>query len=412
MFTYPTKEANHPRAIGQLSVPPMGLPINYPSLVWPINYPPPVWPINYPTLAWPPRREGIGLALRPLTFVWPANISHGSTLNHITNRVVLPWPLYAPNLPAFWLDMMQTDSLDSAVVRATVRSHEQDKDDTTNHKSDSAVVKATVRSHEQAKSNGRYHNHDWIRSVLSEQIVQQNIVTDVKVTEDMITVYISPVISSTYVRPDCQNPTTINRYDSDTITVQGLGIGDKAVRYVVDMVRLRYINDDMIFKVFTVPVKGMRSDLKVTDEVVEMSMYFIIDRNLSLRIAAEILNDLYRVETSSSALDRWKIKEAEALPSIGQLIQQLNAKKAITQLHLDEYKAKGTKSWELCIKDEHGRLIFSIAPGERDTWHIKVILRWFRILGLKIEVFYCDFWLSYPPAIRAIYPKAEIQFDF
>jgi hypothetical protein len=30
-----------------------------------------------------------------------------------------------------------------------------------------------------------------------------------------------------------------------------------------------------------------------------------------------MLHDLYQVETSSSALDRWKAAEAEALPSIG-----------------------------------------------------------------------------------------------
>jgi len=125
-----------------------------------------------------------------------------------------------------------------------------------------------------------------------------------------------------------------------------------------------------------------------------------------------MLNDLYQVETSSSALDRWKAAEAEALPSIGRLIQRLNEKLPITVLHLDEYKATGTKSWELVLRDEHGRLLFSIRLKKRDEWHIKVILRWLRLLGLQIKVFYVDFWLAYPMAIRAIYPQAEIQFDF
>jgi transposase len=39
-------------------------------------------------------------------------------------------------------------------------------------------------------------------------------------------------------------------------------------------------------------------------------------------------------------------------------------------------------------------------------------LRWFRILGLRIAVFYVDFWLAYPLAIKAIYPDAVIQYDF
>jgi transposase len=81
-------------------------------------------------------------------------------------------------------------------------------------------------------------------------------------------------------------------------------------------------------------------------------------------------------------------------------------------LHLDEYKATGTKSWELAIRDEHGRLLFSVRLKKRDTWHIQAILRWLRILGLRITVVYVDFWHAYPPAIKAIYPKAVIQYDF
>lgn len=81
-------------------------------------------------------------------------------------------------------------------------------------------------------------------------------------------------------------------------------------------------------------------------------------------------------------------------------------------MHLDEYKASGTKSWELAIRDEHGRLLFSMRLKKRDQWHIQVILRWLRMLGLHSQVFYVDFWLAYPPAIHAIYPEAHIQYDF
>lgn len=79
---------------------------------------------------------------------------------------------------------------------------------------------------------------------------------------------------------------------------------------------------------------------------------------------------------------------------------------------MDEYKATGTKSWELAIRDEHGRLLFSVRLKKRDTHHIQVILRWLRLLGLQIKRFYVDFWLAYPPAIKAVYPDADIQYDF
>jgi len=87
-------------------------------------------------------------------------------------------------------------------------------------------------------------------------------------------------------------------------------------------------------------------------------------------------------------------------------------KKKITTLHLDEYKATGTNSWELMIRDEHGRLLFSLRLKRRDSRQIQVILRWFRLLGLEIKLVYVDFWIAYPLAIRAVYPGAEIQYDF
>jgi len=251
-----------------------------------------------------------------------------------------------------------------------------------------------------------------ITELLTEKAVQENIATGIQVTDARIVVNLEPRIAARYVRPDCQEPVAVHRYDHETITVQGLGIQGKALRYVVKTVRLAYFNDAGKLVTFNAPLPGIRTDLLVTDEVVDKALYLTVDRNISLPIAAEMLHDLYQVETSSSALDRWKAAEAEALPSIGRLIQRLNEKLPITALHLDEYKATGTKSWELVLRDEHGRLLFSIRLKKRDEWHIKVILRWLRLLGLQIKVFYVDFWLAYPVAIRAIYPQAEIQFDF
>ena len=251
-----------------------------------------------------------------------------------------------------------------------------------------------------------------IRSFLSERAAQENTITGVEVTETTITVNLEAKVELTYDRPDCQETVVAWHYDSETVTVQGLGIQGKALRYQVTKSRLGYLNDAGEFKTFTAPVPGVRSGLLVTDEVIDKFLYFNVDRNLSLAESVQMLQDVYGVQTSVSALERWKIGEAEALPSVGQLIKMLNEKKKITALHLDEYKATGTKSWELAVRDEHGRLLFSIRLKRRDAWHIKAILRWFRMLGLEIKFFYVDFWLAYPPAIKAIYPEADIQYDF
>ena len=119
----------------------------------------------------------------------------------------------------------------------------------------------------------------------------------------------------------------VHLHDSETISVQGLGIQGRAVRYTVKMQRVAYVNDGGTFFTFTVPLSGIRTDLLVTDEVVERAMYFLIDRNQSLPATVELLRELYQVETSSSALERWKTGEAEQLPSVGKIIQRLNEKK-------------------------------------------------------------------------------------
>lgn len=82
-------------------------------------------------------------------------------------------------------------------------------------------------------------------------------------------------------------------------------------------------------------------------------------------------------------------------------------------MHLDEYKAKGTRSWELIVRDEHGRLLFSFRLKARSGRQIQAVLRWLRIWGVRdITTCYVDFFAAYPSAIRAVYPQAQIQYDF
>jgi hypothetical protein len=248
--------------------------------------------------------------------------------------------------------------------------------------------------------------------LLTERAVRENIVRDIEVTDTTITVTLTPKLQSYYERPDCQSAVSVSYHDDDTLLVQGLGIQGKALRYQVRSIRAGYLNDAGKFCTFMIPIPGIRTNLLVTDEVIDKMLYLNIDCNHSFPMTVQMLRDLYGISTSVSARERWKNSEADSLPSVGQLIQQLNAKKPITTLPLDEYKATGTKNWELAIRDEHGRLLFSIRLKQRDAWHIKAILRWFRILGLDISLIYVDFWLASPSALKAIYPNADLQYDF
>lgn len=165
-----------------------------------------------------------------------------------------------------------------------------------------------------------------ISTLLTEKATQANTIVDVEVTATTILIRLKPNLAPVYQRPDCRLPVAAAYHDSEVLTVQGLGVQGKALRYEVKSIRLGYLNDAGTFTTFTVPIPGVRTDLLVTDEVVDKALYLHVDRNLSLPVTAAMLCDLYQVETSSSALDRWKAREAQALPAIGQLIQRLNQK--------------------------------------------------------------------------------------
>lgn len=168
---------------------------------------------------------------------------------------------------------------------------------------------------------------EWIKLLISEQAVQANTVNRVTIEERSIQIELSSAMAAEYERADCEKPVTVKVHDREAVTVQGLGVQGKALRYQVKRTRVAYVNDAGEFVTFTLPIKGMRMDILVSDEVLERALYLNVDRNLSLQTTAEMLFELYQVETSDSALDRWKQCEAEALPSVGQLIQQLQQKK-------------------------------------------------------------------------------------
>ncbi len=166
-----------------------------------------------------------------------------------------------------------------------------------------------------------------IKSLLTERAAQENMITGYQVTDRAITIHLKPRVAKVYERPDCREPVVVERHDSEILTIQGLGLQGKALRYQVQSIRLGYLNDEGKFSTFSVPLPGIRTDVLVTDEVIDKMLYLNVDRNLPLPVVVEMLHDLYQVETSTSALDRWKSSEAAALPSVGQLIQQLNEKK-------------------------------------------------------------------------------------
>jgi len=121
---------------------------------------------------------------------------------------------------------------------------------------------------------------------------------------------------------------------------------------------------------------------------------------------------LFQVEVSRSALARWVKEVADSLPSRDEMVKLLNAQQPITQGHFDEIFPLGTSRCVLVLKDEHGRLIATEEIPKRDAEHVKPFLERVQRLGLKITTFYIDHCQAYLNAITAVYPQAEIQYDY
>jgi hypothetical protein len=252
-----------------------------------------------------------------------------------------------------------------------------------------------------------------IQIPFSNEIIRNNVITKVNQTKSGICIYVEPQIQETYERSDCKEPVRVKPYHrSRWVLARGLGIPGQAVNYRVRRVRCRYVNDAGEVKTFTLDVAGVNTKLKMTDELVDKVLYFLIDRNESLAAAVQLLRDIYGVKSSIPALHRVKQSQAEKLPGQGELIRLLHHQQPITDLHIDEYKAKGTRGWELVIRDQHGRLVLSLYLKKRSGRKLKAVLRWLRMLGIEVKVCYVDFWAAYASAIRAIYPQAKIQYDY
>jgi transposase-like protein len=121
---------------------------------------------------------------------------------------------------------------------------------------------------------------------------------------------------------------------------------------------------------------------------------------------------LFRVTVSKSAIARWVDEIADQLPSADEMVKILNQQKEITQGHLDELFPLGTTACVLVLKDEHGRLIACQEVENRDEAHVTPFLERLQGLGLRIKTFYIDHCQADVKAITAVYPEANIQFDY
>ena len=163
---------------------------------------------------------------------------------------------------------------------------------------------------------------------------------------------------------------------------------------------------------FTPEVAGLSTQRKVSDVHMRLGVFLCISVGLGARKASWLMRLLFQVTISKSALDRWVDEVADSLPAADEMVKLLQQQKPITQGHRDEILPRGTEAGVLVLKDEHGRIVAAAEVEKRDAAHTKPFLERLKRLGLNITVFSIAHWQAYFNAIGAVYPQAEIQYDY
>lgn len=163
---------------------------------------------------------------------------------------------------------------------------------------------------------------------------------------------------------------------------------------------------------FTPQVAGLSTQRKVSDVLLRLAVFLCIIAGLGARKASWLMSVLFQVTIAKSSIDRWVDEVADALPAADEIVKLLHQQKPITQGHLDEIFPRGSDACVLVVKDEHGRIVAAEEVAKRDEEHTKPLLERLQRLGLNFTVFYIDHWQASFNAIGAVYPQAEIQYDY
>jgi len=198
-----------------------------------------------------------------------------------------------------------------------------------------------------------------------------------------------------------------------TVPVQELSGLAWPIRYEVTTGEGWYLDKNGNRHYFTPNVKGLNLHRRVSDVVMRAGVFLSIIAGVGCRRAAWLMEVLFHVVVSKSAIDRWIDDVADGLPTAEAIIQEMDRRQPITEGHLDELFPRGRKGkCELVLRDEYGRIIAAEEIAKRDEDHVKPFLIRLKSLGLAIKTFYIDHCKAYKNAIMEVYPQANIQHDY
>lgn len=164
---------------------------------------------------------------------------------------------------------------------------------------------------------------------------------------------------------------------------------------------------------FTTAAEGIDSRRKASDVLMRAAVLLVIVAGVGVRRAQWLLEQLFHVEVSKSALHRWVGEIASQLPQPDEMIRLLHERQPIQEGHLDELFPRGTDACVLVLKDEYGRILTLQEVEARDEKTVVPFLERIKRLGIVPRAFYIDGWKPYFNAIRTVFGQTvAIQYDY
>ncbi len=164
---------------------------------------------------------------------------------------------------------------------------------------------------------------------------------------------------------------------------------------------------------FTTAAQGLDARRGVSAVLMRAAVLLVVVAGVGCRRAAWLLEQLFHVQVSKSALHRWIAEVAATLPDAAGILKALHQHQPITEAHFDELFPRGTDACLLVLKDEHGRLLATEEVATRDEQPVVPFLEWLKTQGITPQAFYIDGCKAYYNAIRTVFGEAvAIQYDY
>ena len=213
---------------------------------------------------------------------------------------------------------------------------------------------------------------------VSTEVMEQNpeCVTGGECRDGILVVSLDALRQDHWERLSLPQETCIHWGPTYTIEVQELSALCWPIRYRVRTAEGWY-EDRQGRRHYFVPVwKGLCLKRKVSHVTMRAGVFLSILAGIGCRRAAWLLEVLFHVRVSKSAVDRWIDEVAEGLPSADAIVEELNRRQAITEGHFDGFFPRGAHGkCVLVLRDEHGRLIATDEVDAEKEEQVKPFLR-------------------------------------